>query len=105
MDELFQVGRKYPKHRLLFREKPFIDQIHCNSDCRCSGSLSRSSLEDVEFTIVNREFDVLHVPEVVFKKPTYIHQLAVHRWHLPVQLRDWLRSSNACNDIFTLSVD
>ena len=70
-----------------------------------AGAFAVSGLQNVEAIVLDREFEVLHVLEVLLKDAAYLHQLVVRCGHFFRQISDRMRRAHARNNIFALRVD
>ena len=70
-----------------------------------AGALAVSGLQNVEATFLYREFEVLHVFEVMFKDRADFHQLFVRCGHFFCQIANRMRRPHTGDDIFALRVN
>ena len=73
-----RIGRD-TAHRVLFGYQFFADHVHGDTHRRMTGAFAVSGLQDVEAIFLDREFEVLHVLEVLFKGAANVHQLPCAR--------------------------
>ena len=128
MKKLVDLIRSDSEKCVILRDELFVNHVYSDFySCR-SRSFAVSRLEHPEFSVFDRELDILHVAVVKFEFFVDVAEIFVNFGHIFFKRRifrssffftdvvvvspfsaagksDLLRSSDTCNDIFTLSVD
>ncbi len=61
-----RIGRD-PAHRFFFRNQFFVDHVDCDADSGVAGAFAVARLQDVKPFVFDREFEVLHVLEMLLE--------------------------------------
>mmetsp|Transcript_24801 Transcript_24801/g.71610 ORF Transcript_24801/g.71610 Transcript_24801/m.71610 type:complete len:589 (-) Transcript_24801:840-2606(-) len=72
-------------NEFLLVNEPFVEHVECDVDGRQPGPLARPGLQHEQPPLVNRELQVLHVPEVGLELLRRLHQLLVGLGHRLLQ--------------------
>ena len=94
-----------PFHRVLLRDQFFLHHVHGNTDGCVSCSFAVSRLQNVKAIVLDGEFEVLHVLEMLFEGRPYSHQCFVRGRHFPSQISDGMRRAHSGDHVFALCVD
>lgn len=81
-----------------------MDEVDGNLDGRGGSSLSVSALQDVEFSLLDGEFDILHILEVFLELQTDFEEFLVDFWHQVSEFLNLEGGSDTGDDIFSLGV-
>ena len=92
------------EERFLFVDHTFVDKIASDTDSGGSGTLAVSGLKHEEFAAFDGEFHILHIAVVAFKSLADVKELFVNVGKDFRHLADGHRGTNACDDVFALSV-
>ena len=94
-----------PAHGFFFCDQFFFDHINGDADGGVTGALSVAGLQNVKAVVLDREFEVLHVLEMVLEDFAHSHERLVRGWHFPGQIGNRLRRAHAGDHVFALRVD
>src|SRR5437867_1722480 len=86
-------------------EISFSPTISTAMDGGMAGALSVACLQNVKVIFFHREFEVLHVLEMLFQDCAVFHQVFMHRRHFLREVGDRMRRAHARDHIFALGVD
>ena len=82
----------------------FLGEVDSNVQSSLSSSLSSTSLEHEEMSILNCELKVLHILVVVLKLVSILYEVLIDVRHDFLELGDRIRCTDTSNDILTLSI-
>ena len=117
MKDFIELGRRDSHYGRFLVYHPFFDHVHCHIQGCKTSPLSDTALEHPEFAVLDGEFDVLHVLEVVFKMHADSIELLIYfrhgfleRFEMGVvwvlcRLVKRVRGADAGYDILSLGVD
>ena len=88
----------------LLGDHALVDEVASDTDSSGSGTLTVSGLEHIEFALFDGELHILHISVMVFESFANFEELVVNFGQYFCHLGDGHRSTNACNDVFALSV-
>lgn len=89
---------------LFLGDKVFMDEVDGDLDGRGGSSLSVSALQDVEFSLLDGEFYILHILEMFLELQTNVEELLVDFGHQVLELLNLEGGSDTGDDVFSLSV-
>ena len=102
--QLSQVAGWYAKYGSLFFDQLFTNHFASDTNCSHTGTLTSTSLQHVQSSLLNGELDVLHLFVVLLKDVLDFHQLLVNNIIPLAHLFGWLWCANTSNHVFTLSI-
>ena len=105
MQELVELARVDPRHRLLPLDEPFRRHVDRALDRRRRRPLRGARLEEVEVALLDGELDVLHVAVVALERAHRLEELVVRVRHVLAQLGERLRRAGPGDDVLSLRVD
>ena len=128
VEQFVELRRLAAQYGGLFVDQTLAQHVHGDLDHRRARALAVAALEHPEFAVLNREFDVLHVLEVLLQVALNFVQLLVNRRHDLFERRvfraalllgdvlghgpalrafdgDLLRGADAGHDVLALRVD
>ena len=105
MEELVELARVDPRHRLLAREQALGGHLHRDPERGLRGALARSRLQQEELAVLDRELDVLHLAVVVLEPLEGLDEVVVRLRQALVHPVDRLRRADARDDVLSLRVD
>ena len=105
MKYLVQILWRHALDRLILRDEPLRHHVHRDADCGQSRSLGTARLQHEHPTALERELDVLDVPEMALELRRHALEVLVHFREFPaLELADGLRGTSAGDDVFSLRV-
>ena len=105
MEQLVQVLGRDTLDRLVLRDQTLLDQLHGDTHGRRAGALRAARLQHVQLAALERELDVLHVPEVLLQPRGDARELFEDLGEPPaIHLRDRLWRARAGDDVLALGV-
>ena len=93
-----------------------MKHIKCHCQSGNTGAFADTTLQHIQFIVLNGEFYIEHIMEVFFKNGTYVAKFFVGLWHKFLHglhvfvlfvfgiVIQWVGSSNTSNNVFTLSI-
>ncbi len=104
MQQCVKLLRIHTSYSFFLRDEPFAHHIHCDL-YRCLGcALACASLQYIEFVVLDRKLQVLHIAVMGVKPIKDICKLFVDFRHFFLQIIQADRSPDACNYVFALSI-
>ena len=127
VQQLVQLGGLATQHGGLLVDQTLAQHIHCDLHHRRARTLSVTTLQHPQFSVLNRELNILHIGEILLQMMLNIIQFVIYRRHNLLErgvllgallLRDvlrlgpttraldgnLLRGTNTCHNILTLSI-
>ena len=105
MQQLIQIVRGNTGQGSLFINQAFLNHLNGDTDSRLPRTFAVTGLEHIEFTVLDREFHVLHIGVVLLKSQADIDQFIIRLGQNISQFGDWKGGSDASDDVFALCIN
>ena len=106
MKKLIELFRVNTLNCLFLSDKAFLFHFDSNVKSSLSGTLTNTSLEHPKLTLLDSEFDVAHITEVILENSKYLFEFTTclfEAFHM-LKIRNRAGVTNTCYYVFALSV-